>query len=220
MVMELLGSCLDQLMRNCGGKFSLQTTLMIADQILTRLEYIHSSRFIHRDIKPENIAVGVNGTANTIYLLDYGLAKQYKDSLSNQHIPYLDNKELTGTLRYSSLNTHLGIEQSRRDDMESLGYTLVHCATGSLPWYKIHCRLDERQEAKVLTKMLNTPIETLCKGLPVEFLKYFQHVRTLKFEQKPNYKYLKRLFSDLYNEQQTTSPSVFDWTTSKYVLLY
>ena len=107
---------------------------MIIDQILQRIEYLHSKNLLHRDIKPDNFLIGRGKKSNVIYAIDFGLSKKYKDSRTGLHIPYRDGKDLTGTARYASINTHLGVEQSRRDDIESLGYMMIYLMKGHLPW--------------------------------------------------------------------------------------
>jgi serine/threonine protein kinase len=110
LVIDILGPTLEELFEYCRRKFTLKTVLMIALQMLKRIEYVHQCGFLHRDIKPENFLIGIGKNIGTIYLIDFGLSKRYKDPRSGKHIPYKDNKELTGTARYASLNTHLGIE--------------------------------------------------------------------------------------------------------------
>jgi serine/threonine protein kinase len=97
---------------------------------ISRIEFIHGKNFIHRDIKPDNFLMGLGKKGNLVYAIDFGLAKKFRDNRTHQHIPYRENKNLTGTARYASINTHLGIEQSRRDDMEALGYIFMYFLQG------------------------------------------------------------------------------------------
>jgi len=216
MVMELLGPSLEDLFNFCSRKFSLKTVLLLADQMISRIEYIHSKNFIHRDIKPDNFLMGLGKKGNLVYIIDFGLAKKYRDARTHQHIPYRENKNLTGTARYASINTHLGIEQSRRDDLESLGYVLMYFNRGSLPWQGLKAATKRQKYERISEKKMSTPIEELCRGFPSEFATYLNFCRSLRFEDKPDYSYLRQLFRNLFHRQGFTYDYVFDWNMLKF----
>ncbi|KAG7984036.1 hypothetical protein I3843_04G136800 [Carya illinoinensis] len=216
LVMDLLGPSLEDLFNFCSRKLSLKTVLMLADQMINRVEFVHSKSFLHRDIKPDNFLMGLGRRANQVYAIDFGLAKKYRDSSTHQHIPYRENKNLTGTARYASMNTHLGIEQSRRDDLESLGYVLMYFLRGSLPWQGLKAGTKKQKYDKISEKKVSTSVEALCRGYPTEFASYFHYCRSLRFDDKPDYAYLKRIFRDLFIREGFQFDYVFDWTILKY----
>ena len=212
MVLDLLGPSLEDLFNYCGRRFQLKTVLMLADQLLSRLEYVHTKSFIHRDVKPDNFLIGLGKRQSVIHVIDFGLAKKYRDPRSHQHIPYRENKNLTGTARYASINTHIGIEQSRRDDLESLGYVLMYFIRGSLPWQGLKANTKKQKYERIMDRKMSTSTEQLCKGYATEFRSYFEYCRSLRFEDRPDYAYLKRLFKELFYRKGFQYDNMFDWT--------
>ena len=131
MILQLLGESLESLFDKCDRRFTVKTTIMIAEQVLTRLQCLHEEGYIHRDMKPDNLMIGKD-QSNTwkIFLIDFGLCKQYRDKKSKVQYDYNERKNMTGTARYASVNNHLGLEQSRRDDIECFFYILLYFLKG------------------------------------------------------------------------------------------
>ena len=141
---------------------------MVAKQMLSRVQTIHEKNLIYRDIKPDNFLIGRpnSKTANVIHVVDFGMAKQYRDPKTKQHIPYRERKSLSGTARYMSINTHLGREQSRRDDLEALGHVFMYFLRGGLPWQGLKAATNKQKYEKIGEKKQTTPIKDLCDGFP------------------------------------------------------
>jgi serine/threonine protein kinase len=211
MVMDLLGPSLEDLMNRCSRRLSLKTVLMLADQMITRVEYMHAKNFLHRDIKPDNFLIGRGRKNAQVFVIDFGLAKRYRDPRTQQHIPYREGKSLTGTARYTSVFTHVGIEQSRRDDLEGLGYVFLYFLRGALPWQGIQAQSKKEKYDKIMEKKMNTTVEVLCSGFPGEFVTYLNYCKNLRFEDRPDYSYLKRMFKDLFFRLEYTHDLIFDW---------
>jgi casein kinase 1 len=211
MVMELLGPSLEDLLQYCKPALSLKTVLMLAEQMLARLEYLHSKNFLHRDVKPDNFIIGLSNKAHQVYVIDFGLSKKYRDSKTNQHIPYREGKSLTGTARYASIFTHLGIEQARRDDLEGLGYVLVYLLKGSLPWQGLKGDTKKEKYQNITEKKTSTSVEVLCSDLPAEFVTYLNYCKSLRFEDRPDYAMLKRTFKDLFGRLGMVQDFLYDW---------
>eukprot|EP01134_Creolimax_fragrantissima_P007670 CFRG7670T1 len=213
LVMDLLGPSLEDLFDLCNRKFTVKTVCQIAIQLLQRMEKVHDKNIIFRDTKPENFLSGrkENSEQNKVYMIDFGLAKEYID-FEGRHIPYREHKSLTGTARYMSINTHLGREQSRRDDLEALGHMFMYFLRGNLPWQGLKAdNLKERYQKIGDTKRA-TPIEDLCKGFPEEMAQYLRYSRGLKFDEKPDYIYLRNLFSTVITKNGWVHDDIFDWS--------
>lgn len=214
MVIDLLGKSLEDLFVQCHRRFSLKTVLMLVDQMISCVEFIHNKNFIHRDIKPDNFAMGLGSTSNQVFIIDYGLSKKYRDQHTHTHIPYVEGKSLTGTARYASVGALKGIEQSRRDDLESLGYVWLYLLRGDLPWMGLNVRDQKHKYDKICEVKSKTPFPELCKGFPEEFVKYFNYVRNLRFTEKPNYAELRQLFRDLFKKLGYIYDYKYDWNLS------
>ncbi|KXJ91177.1 kinase-like domain-containing protein [Microdochium bolleyi] len=213
LVIDLLGPSLEDLFDHCNRRFTIKTVVMVAKQMLSRVQTIHEKNLIYRDIKPDNFLIGRPGTkaANVIHVVDFGMAKQYRDPKTKQHIPYRERKSLSGTARYMSINTHLGREQSRRDDLEALGHVFMYFLRGGLPWQGLKAATNKQKYEKIGEKKQTTVIKDLCEGFPEEFSKYLTYVRNLGFEDTPDYDYLRELFTQALKNTGEVEDGEYDW---------
>mmetsp|Transcript_16860 Transcript_16860/g.47880 ORF Transcript_16860/g.47880 Transcript_16860/m.47880 type:complete len:322 (-) Transcript_16860:42-1007(-) len=211
MVLDLLGPSLEDLFNFCERRFTIKTLLMLADQMIGLIEHVHSKNFLHRDIKPENFLMGTGRNTKQLFIIDFGLAKKYRNPYTQEHIPYRDNKQLTGTARYASINTHIGIEQSRRDDLEAIGYVLMYFGRGNLPWQGLKGATKEERYRRILEKKEATAPEALGKHLPPEFATYLNYCRSLSFEDRPNYAFPRMLLRELFAREKLDNDRMFDW---------
>ena len=217
LVEELLGPSLNDILilGQIKNGFPIKDICMIAIQGLDRLEFIHSKNIIHRDIKPHNFLIG-RKDEKIIYLIDFGFARKYKSSRTGKFIKFTNLRKLFGSMAFSSINANAGYEQSRRDDLESFGYMLIYLAKNNLPWMNIRIMKNKKEEANEICKLKKrTEIENLCEGLPEEFINYIKYCRKLEFEQEPNYKYLRYLFSLILTKINQKNDLSFFWIIKK-----
>ena len=215
LVQTLLGNSLEKEFQLRKNKFSLKDICMVAIQLIDRLEYIHSKYIIHRDIKTDNILIDEE-TKKIIYLIDFGLAKKYRSARTGRHIKFTIPRRLTGTARYASTNALRGTEQSRRDDLESLGYVLIYLArNGYLPWqgFNISDRLERYRKIYQMKKFIKP--EKLCEDISSEFCEYIKYAKNLQFEEKPDYDYLRGLFFNILNMYSLKNDLIFSWFNKK-----
>ena len=210
LIQELLGKSIDTIFSEKKQKFPMKDCCMIGIQILDRLEYIHSKCVIHRDIKADNFLIGLKNKA-IIYIIDFGLAKQYKSRKTGKHVKYAVNKKWSGTSRFASANTLRGVEPSRRDDLESFCYLLLFLMKGSLPWDNIN-EESEVNEILIIYKMKQymTP-EMLFRDLPPQMVNFYKYCKNLEFEQEPNYDFLRSLLINILNNIGEKNDLYFSW---------
>lgn len=209
LIIQLLGPSLEDLFEWCGRRFSISTVARLAIQMIERIQFLHENNLIYRDIKPDNFLIGATNDDNNIYLVDYGMVKQYRDPVSGAHIPYRERKSLSGTARYMSINTHLGREQSRRDDLESMGHVFVYFLKGELPWQGLKAPTNKLKYEKIGERKQKIPVKDLCGNLPGEFAEYMSRVRGLKFDEEPDYRGLIALFEAVL--ERDPGSVEYDW---------
>ena len=201
LIETLLDKSLENLYAESHGNFNLKDISMIGIQVLDRLEYIHNKNVIHRDIKPDNFVIGKNKDKNIIYIIDFGLAKKYRNSKTLEHIPFKMTKRLTGTARYASINALKGGEQSRKDDLESLSYMLLYFLKGRLPWQGVPGMTKGEKYKKIYYMKKNIDTEKLFENLPEEFKEFYLYIKQLEFEQEPDYNYCRKLFINVIEKK-------------------
>ncbi|CCK71785.1 serine/threonine protein kinase YCK1 KNAG_0H03710 [Huiozyma naganishii CBS 8797] len=213
LVIDLLGPSLEDLFDWCGRKFTPKTVVQIAVQMITFLEELHNHDLIYRDIKPDNFLIGRPGQPdeNNIHMIDFGMAKQYRDPKTKQHIPYREKKSLSGTARYMSINTHLGREQSRRDDMEAMGHVFFYFLRGSLPWQGLKAPNNKQKYEKIGEKKRTTNVYDLAQGYPIQFGRYLEIVRNLGFDETPDYEGYRQLMLSVLDDSHETADGKYDW---------
>jgi len=206
LVMDRLGPSLDDLHSKCGRQFSLETTCMLCVQMLDRIEALHSIGFVHRDIKPSNLCMGLGQQIDTVHMIDFGTAKSYINPHTNRHSAMTSGHAFVGTLRFAPHSAHAGLEQGRKDDLESLFYIFMFLLAGRLPW-------QDAPPAKIqqmkITYFAGTASRGSCSELwdetPCD--EYLRAVRALTWDETPCYEYLRNLF-----QAQIGDGSTYDWS--------
>ncbi|CAF2845970.1 unnamed protein product [Rotaria sp. Silwood2] len=211
LIMDLLGPSLEDLFNFCNRSFTLHTACMIIDQAISRTKQMHDRSLLHRDIKPDNFLMGVGHHSHILYFVDFGLTKQYRDFITYVHCNLVYGKSLTGTARYASLNTHHGFEQARRDDLESIIYSLLYFLRGSLPWQGLKAKTKQQKYEKIAELKQTIPIEELCSGLPSQIITIALYVKSLTFDEQPDYNYIKRQLRTIIVSNNQKYDYQFDW---------
>ena len=192
------------LLESVGGKFTLATTLKVCIQVLAIIQEIHNRGVVLRYLKPGNMVIGKGENKDYIYLIDFEIAKNYIKN--GTHIPYTENKKIKGNPDYISLNTQLGKEISRRDDIECLGYNLIYFMKGKLPWSHM------RKNYEILQKKIDISLDELCEGLPEEFKEFIKYSRELEFTEEPDYNYLNGLLKKVAEKNGIDiDKTKYDW---------
>lgn len=213
LVMPLLGPCIEDMVGKCEGKFTPKTTLMLGEQILRRLEYLHCLGIVHRDIKPENFMLGRGPTEHHVHLIDFGLSRAYHDG--EKHRPLRSKLSLTGTARYASINAHKGTEQSRRDDLEAAGYMMMYFLRGAMPWSGLAAKTKQEKFARIAEVKTNTNLDDLCAGHPDCFKEYIIATRAYQYEERPDYNGLRKSFRDAFDAAGYKEDYSYDWYKGK-----
>lgn len=188
MVMTLLGVSLSKYQKQQGGSIPVPSLVDLLDQALTRLQYIHSMGVVHRDLKPQQFLFG---PSDQIFLVDFGLARKFQQS--GKHIPFQSNCSRAGNSTYASLNNHSGIHQTRRDDLESLGYMSISLIKGRLPWQQSSKLPSNIKWDRVFSIKSSLPLHELCSNCPKGFMEIIKYARSLDFNAEPDYDYVRRL---------------------------
>ena len=212
LVMQLLDKSLDDILFKLKS-FSIKTTAMLGHQMINILKYIHDKHIIHRDVKPDNFVMGRKEHNGTLYIVDFGLAKKYRSSRTLRQLPLTKRKSLTGTARYASIHALQGYEQSRRDDLESVGYTLMYLLRGNLPWQSIKVKNKEEKYKKILNKKKKISSKELGEGFPIEFAEILDYFKSLGYTENPDYETCCQKLLNVLQREKVKFDYVYDWTT-------
>ena len=217
LVMQYLDKSLEDIFQ-LRKTFSIKTTAMIGFQLIGVLHFIHDKNFIHRDVKPDNCVMGSEDLNENLYLIDFGLAKKYRSSRTLKQYPMSKKKKLTGTARYASIHALEGYEQSRRDDMEAVGYVMAYFLRGGLPWQGLKVKTRENKYKNILEKKKEISSAELFKGFPSEFSEILDNMKSLEYQEEPEYEMLRNKLLSLCKRLNYKFDYIYDWTTDKDLL--
>jgi len=216
MVIDLLGPSLQDLFVYCGHKFTVKTTVLLVDQMLSIIEFFHKKQYLHRDVKPDNFLMGVGDKANQVFVIDLGLTKKIqRQRFSVGQIGCQLVHPMVGTVRYAGIHAHLGHEEGPRDDLESLAYVWAYFLRGSLPWQGLQARSRDEKFARIRDMKKLTKAADLFEGLPREFERYLDYVRGMRRDELPNYQRVRDVFRKLAAQSNITYDAEFDWVVKE-----
>lgn len=203
-VLELLGPSLLDIWHRCKQRLSIRTLAQIGYQLVCLMKFFHDRGFVYQNIRPEHFLYGVSGLDKWMwmYAVDLKWCKNYLEEKQGNMV-HISSEQVSGPLhigthiRFMSINAHRGIEQSRRDDLESIGYLLVYLFRGELPWMKLENIVDEQECHGRIAQCKEKSAQSICQNMLPEFEQYLMTVKNLGFDQKPNYQMLGELFKNV-----------------------
>lgn len=208
MVMERLGPSLQDRMRDCGGILSNKSICMIALQLLSALQRVHARGVLHCDLKPDNVLTGL-GRGDAIFLADFGMARRYYSKRMG-HVRLRRGVPFAGTIHFAAVRSHLGLQLSRRDDLESLGYVLLYMHNGRLPWGGLKMVDFGRLNRRV--RRIKEELTTRELSVGMSYMQeYFDLVLDLRFRERPDYSRLRRIFRRALQSRFMEDDRLFDW---------
>ena len=217
LVEPLLGESLYSLYLQLKKNFTLKDICLIGIQTIERIEYIHSKGYLHGDIKPENFVIG-NNDQRIIYIIDFGLSKKYRSDRTGNHIQFCITKKMNGTARYASTNSLRGVEISRRDDLECLAYMIIYFIMKKLPWQGVKANSLQNRYKKIYYMKKKLIYDENFKQLPKEIQEFYNDIKKLKFEEKPNYVKLKGYFYILLKKNGFEADNNFSWINRDHLI--